>query len=126
VTERDFLTPAKTMPMRFIVELLRVTTANSTYDGSITTTYTVSYDPPGVVLNPGGISDAGGGFGMTGAVYPLPMVISRRLLLQGQNHDYDHDPALTMTMPDPPQSCEVVVRDGFTSENDTFPLTLTK
>lgn len=115
VTLQGFVNePAKAMPMQYVALGVRIHTATRTYTTYLSDLDEISYEPPSVQLRVEGISEESGGFGVGGVFVPLPASVSRKLLLAGQERNYtQYDPATTMTLDEPPTSCDVIVNGGY-------------
>ena len=113
VTAKDFLRPARTMPLRYIITSIQVHTTSRRYDTYLDS-YDVSFAPLRVTVAPRPISEQRGGGGTTGILVPGALRVSKKLLVAGQNvNDYNNDPATTFAIDELPTSCEVVVRAGY-------------
>jgi hypothetical protein len=111
IDEHGYLSPVGSK-LDHVVSYVTVFTVSGAYRGAFGWV-SIDYEHPAVSIEPNGISGSGGGFGGVDREYPIPLTISRKLLMAGQDHDYDHNPALTMVLPSPPTSCRIDVVGGF-------------
>ena len=114
VTMQGFLDePSRSMPVRNITMSVRVHTATGTYTAYLPNEDDISYEPPRVRLQVEPVSEQVGGFGYTGVWVPFPTSVSSKLLLAGRNSDPTYAPATTLTLDEPPTSCEILVNDRY-------------
>lgn len=117
VTLQNFLDePPKSLPVQYITLAVRIHTATHTYTTYLQNLYEIGYEPPRVQINVDAISERGGGFGYGGVYVPLPTSVSMKLLMAGRERNYeDYDPATTLTLDEPPTSCDIIVNGGYVS-----------
>ena len=101
------------MAPQYIAIGVRIHTAANTYATYLPIEDEIGYVPPRVQLNIEEISAQTGGFGYRGVYVPLAVNVSRKLLLRGRNSDLAHDPATTLTLSQPPTSCDITVKSGY-------------
>lgn len=115
IDEQNYLSP-KGSTTDNIVSYVSVSTRSGEYRGAFGLT-SVDYERPAVFIGATAVGESVGGFGQVGREYPVPLTISKKQLMAGQNHNYDHDPALTMLFPSLPTSCRIDVVGGFANNS---------
>ena len=127
VALHDFLDAAPGTPNRFVMLDIDVTSAGQVHHATLGRIGR-GFDPLRVYRLPDVLSEAQGGFGISGVSYPVPLEISTAALRRdgtARVRPGEVQPALALRLPAPPTGCLITLTTGYSSDQQEVPVTLT-